>query len=120
MNIKGTLPQKVEVYQDKKGTAPFVDWLRSLKDIQARAIIRSRINRIRTGNFDNHRSIGQGIWELKLNYGPGYRVYYGNENQNIVFLLIGGDKGSQDRDIKKAQKYWRDYKAFKVSSEQAL
>ena len=120
MRGEEALPVTVEVYETTDGNAPFIQWLRNLKDIRARAIIRTRINRIRVGNWGLRRSLGDGVWELKVDFGPGYRVYYGHENQQIVLLLVGGDKRSQARDIEKAKEYWNDFKAFKRSRESAL
>lgn len=77
----------------------------------ARAIIRKRLNRVRLGNLGNTRGLGSGVSELKIDFGPGYRVYYGEDGPKIVVLLVGGDKGSQDRDIEKAKAFWEDYNA---------
>lgn len=74
------------------GRSPFRAWLLALKDIQARARIRVRLNRIRLGNMGDCKSIGNGVCELRLNFGPGYRVYFGHQGQTIVILLCGGDK----------------------------
>ena len=90
---------------------PFLDWLNRLRDVQGRAFIRKRLNRVRLGNLGINRSLGDGVWELKVEFGPGYRVYYGEDGAKIVVLLCGGDKGSQRRDIEEAKKYWRDYLA---------
>ena len=103
-----------------RGGTPFMTWLRGLKDLRARAVIRTRINRIRVGNWGLRRSLSDGVWELKIDFGPGYRVYYGHEHEEIVILLAGGNKGSQTRDIEKAKRYWRDFKARKRSSEPTI
>ncbi|MGK5085748.1 type II toxin-antitoxin system RelE/ParE family toxin [Bdellovibrionota bacterium FG-1] len=102
-------PKELLEYETVTGECPFLNWLHELKDLQARAIIRKRLNRVRIGNLGNNRHVGQGVWELKIDFGPGYRVYYGNEGDRIVVLLCGGDKGTQTRDITKAQEYWKDY-----------
>ncbi len=120
MPSERSLPVKVEVYETTDGNAPFITWLRGLNDLRTRAIIRTRINRIRVGHWGLRRSLGDGVWELKIDFGPGYRVYYGHENQEIVILLAGGDKHSQTRDIEKAKRYWNNFKACKRSSEPAL
>ncbi|MCM0606989.1 MAG: type II toxin-antitoxin system RelE/ParE family toxin [Xanthomonadaceae bacterium] len=85
--------------------------MNGLKDISARAIVRKRLNRVRTGNLGNTRNLSQGVWELKIDFGPGYRVYFGEDGAKIVVLLVGGDKGSQERDIQKAKEYWKDYQS---------
>ena len=77
----------------------------------ARQRVRTRINRLRLGNFGDHQPVGDGVCELRIDYGPGYRVYYGRDGAEIVILLIGGDKRTQDRDIETAKEYWADYQA---------
>src|SRR3989338_1171555 len=93
--------REIEVYTTSKGRAPFLEWLRGLKDMRARAKIRVRIERVRLGNFGDHRSLGKGLFELKINFGPGYRVYFGQAETKLVILLCGGDKSSQGMDIEK-------------------
>ncbi len=73
------------------------------------AIVRARLNRIRLGNFGDCKSVGGGVEELRIDFGPGYRVYYGREGSLVVVLLCGGDKRTQARDILTAQKYWKEY-----------
>jgi len=84
-------------------TDEFIGWLSKLKDLRAKAKIAIRITRIEDGAFGEHRNLGKGLAELKIDYGPGYRVYYTIEGEKIVFLLVGGDKSTQDRDITKAR-----------------
>lgn len=100
--------QQVFVYTRPDGREPFVNWLRGLRDGMARSKIRQRIARVRLGNFGDMRSLGGGLFELRVHFGPGYRVYLGREDDRIVILLSGGDKGSQGRDIERAKRYWRD------------
>jgi putative addiction module killer protein len=83
-------------------TAEFIDWLKQLRDIQARARIAKRIDRLVQGNFGDAKSVGNGISELRFNVGPGYRVYYTTRGQEMVILLCGGDKASQPQDIERA------------------
>ena len=83
-------------------TVEFVDWLIKLKDVQARARIAKRIDRLADGNFGDAKSIGNGVSELRFPFGPGYRVYYTTRNRVIVILLCGGDKQSQRSDIDRA------------------
>ena len=104
-------PKEVLIYETADGKNPFEDWLIRMKDPVGRALIRKRINRVRLGNIGQNRSLGNGVWELKIDFGPGYRVYYGEDGPRVVVLLCGGDKGSQDRDIARAKEYWRDYLA---------
>ena len=89
-------------------TAEFSGWLKNLRDIRARAKVNSRIDRLTLGNPGDVRPIGEGISELRINYGPGYRVYFVQRSDEYVVLLCGGDKGSQDADIKSAKKLARE------------
>jgi len=98
------------LYENPHGASPFHDWLTDLKDRKARFIIRARLDRLAYGHAGNCEPVGQGVFELKIYYGPGYRIYFGEENQRIVVLLCGGDKGTQNRDILQAQQYWQDFK----------
>ena len=102
--------KQVESYVRSDGTCPFDAWIDSLRDRRARAIIRIRIGRVRLGNLGNCESVGSGVLELKIDYGPGYRVYFGQVATKLVVLLCGGDKSSQGKDIRKATEYWEDYK----------
>ncbi len=101
---------QVEEYLTDQGQCPFAEWLSALKDVTGRALLRKRINRLRRGNFGTTETLGNGLFELKIYYGPGYRVYFGRDGETIVILLCGGDKGSQKRDIERARKYWDDYR----------
>jgi putative addiction module killer protein len=103
--------QDVLVYSRSDGSEPFTDWLRGLRDGTARNRIRQRIARVRLGNFGDARSLGDGLFELRIHLGPGYRVYFGREGDRVVILLCGGDKGSQNRDIERATRYWQDQRS---------
>jgi putative addiction module killer protein len=83
-------------------TAEFVEWLMQLGDVQGRARIAKRLDRVADGNFGDTKSVGDGVSELRFTFGPGYRVYYTVRGQVIVILLCGGDKSSQQRDIERA------------------
>jgi putative addiction module killer protein len=100
----------IKIYQDEYGNEPFNDWLKSIKDFNTKIRILSRLERIKIGNFGDHRSIGEGLYELRLHFGSGYRVYYGQIGDEIVLLLAGGDKSTQKQDIQKAKHYWHDHK----------
>ena len=82
----------------------FLRWLRELRDKRARARIAIRIDRVQEGNLGDHKAVGGGISELRINVGPGYRVYYTIRDRTVVILLCAGDKSSQQQDIKRAQK----------------
>jgi len=105
-----SFPYTIAYYLTETGRKPFKEWLDGLKDIAARQKVRIRLDRVRLGNLGNNRSVGEGVHELKIEYGPGYRVYYAIQKMTIVLLLMGGDKSSQNKDIALAHKYWRDHK----------
>jgi putative addiction module killer protein len=105
------IPRELLNYVTSEGRCPFEDWLLGIKDSFARAIVRKRLNRVRVGNLGNTKSLGGGVFELKIDFGPGYRVYFGEDGPRIVVLLIGGDKSSQARDIESAKAYWEDYQS---------
>ena len=96
-------------YLTETGRKPFKDWLDGLKDVTARAKIRVRLDRVRLGLLGDNRFVGEGVYELKVNYGPGYRVYYAYEGNNVILLLLGGDKSRQEKDIAQAKAYWQDH-----------
>jgi len=104
-----TFPYTIDYYLTEKGEKPFRKWLDGLRDISARNTIRIRLDRVRLGNLGDNRTVGKGVYELKVNHGPGYRVYYARDGKAIVLLLIGGDKSSQGKDIATAQEYWLDH-----------
>ena len=102
--------RQVENYLRPDGSCPFEDWITSLRDQRARAKIRARIARVRLGNLGDCEPVGAGVVELKIDYGPGYRIYVGQVGTKLVILLCGGNKSSQSEDIKRAIEYWEDYK----------
>jgi len=103
-------PYEIDYYKTGDGTAPFKEWLAALRDVAARAKVRVRLDRARLGNLGDHKSIADGVWELRIDYGPGYRVYYAIEGSRILLLLVGGDKESQKRDSAKAADYLPDHR----------
>ena len=84
-------------------TNVYSTWYQSLRDRTARTRIAARIIRLQAGNFGDAKSLGTGVYELRMTFGPGYRVYYTRQGERIILLLCGGDKGSQDRDIARAK-----------------
>ena len=93
-----------------KQTIRFSSWLLKLRDIKGKVSILRRIDRLKTGNFGDYKSLGENIFELRIQSGPGYRVYYTKKGDEIIILLIAGDKSSQSNDIKKAKDLAKDYK----------
>ena len=106
-------PFEIEYYITEDGRKPFKIWLEGLKDISGRAKIRVRLDRARLGNLGDSRSIGEGVHELRVDYGPGYRIYFAIQDRCLLLLLSGGDKSHQRRDIATAKGYWQDHKERK-------
>ena len=105
------LRHSVEIYRTPDGREPFMEWLRQLRDVKARARIRNRIARIEEfGAFGDSEPVGEGVFELRFFFGPGYRVYYGQTGQTIILLLCGGDKQTQDRGIRRAKRLFNEYR----------
>jgi putative addiction module killer protein len=87
----------------------YLDWLLKLRDMKARMAVDRRVNRIELGNFGDHKFCRDGVWELRIDVGGGYRIYYAIAHGKIVLLLCGGDKRSQNADISAAVSYWQDW-----------
>jgi len=106
-----TKERTTSFYQTEDEKEPAREWLDSLKDKLGQAKILTRIRRAETGNFGDHKAVSEGVSELRITHGPGYRVYYGiDDSGDLIILLLGGDKSSQDKDIEKAKLHWQDYK----------
>jgi putative addiction module killer protein len=106
---------EIRHYTTASGKDVFESWLAALRDDRAEAKIDARINRLTRGNFGDRKPVGGGVWELRIDYGPGYRVYYAMVGHTCVLLLCGGDKRKQSTDITKAIDYLRDYKQRSTS-----
>ena len=103
---------KVVHYVAEGGTDYFGEWLQR-RSSETRARIQTRIDRVELGNFGDHKRVGKGVSELRIDFGPGYRIYYGADGKELVILLAGGTKRRQARDIAVAQAYWRAYQQEK-------
>jgi putative addiction module killer protein len=101
---------EIRHYLTRDGKDVFESWLKSLTDEKAEARIDARINRLTHGNFGDCKFVGGGVWELRIDWGPGYRVYYAIVGRRCVLLLAGGDKRKQSADIAAAIEYLKDYK----------
>lgn len=91
-----------------------MEWLESLTDRQARARVAVRVQRMAAGNFGDCKPVADGVWELRIDHGPGYRVYYAQAGKKLILLLIGGDKRKQQADIATALAYWKDWNKRQV------
>ena len=109
MSLEAT-PRSIEIYQKEDGVSPYIEWLESLRDSRTVYRINQRVRRVGLGNFGDYKFVGDEIYELRLFFGKGYRVYFAEQGSSLVVLLMGGDKSSQKRDIDMAKAYWLDYK----------
>lgn len=104
-------PKEIVAFRAKDGQVQFEEWLDDLDDKRAVARVLARLARVRQGNLGDWKPVGEGVSELRVDYGPGYRVYFGQKGQTLVVLLCGGDKRTQDRVIRLAKQFWQEYKA---------
>ena len=103
-----TAKLQIREYERTDGNCPFREWLEGL-DVAVKARIQARVFRFEQGNMGDHKAVGTGVWEARLDFGPGYRIYFGKDGNRIILLLLGGDKSSQRKDIRRAREYWEAY-----------
>ena len=104
--LRGANVKRIEIYEREDGRRPFSEWIESIDETVQMKIL-AFIDRVALGGSKkNVRPVGKGVFEIKINYGPGYRVYFGELENIIILLLLGGDKHTQKKDIRLAQKYW--------------
>jgi len=101
-------PYRVQEYLTERGESPYRSWLSTL-DVTTKARVQARVLRFELGNLGDCKSVGAGVYEARLDFGPGYRIYFGLSGRRLVLLLCGGTKRTQRRDIQQAQRYWLDY-----------
>jgi putative addiction module killer protein len=99
----------IEILVNEQGKAPFEEWFTSFRDPKTRQRILTRLDRVREGNFGDYKQVGNGVFELRLMFGAGYRIYFGRTGDTIVVLICGGDKSTQARDIEEAISLWERY-----------
>ena len=105
-------PTVLEEYVTEDGTSPFGVWFASLNPVAAAKVVVA-LNRIERGAISNVKPVGEGVSEYRIDFGPGYRIYFGMDGASLIILLIGGAKKRQQRDIAAAKRFWADYKARK-------
>jgi len=110
---------EIRQYTTEDGCAVFREWQHNLKDTKAKMAIDRRIYRAELGNFGDHKPCRDGVWELRIDVGPGYRVYYAQAGKTVILLLCGGIKPSQEADISKACEYWKDWQLNNTKQEKA-
>ncbi len=108
--MRDVQPREIQYYRTSDGQRPFIEWLESIRNLNTQARIQARLERLEDGNFGDCQPVGEGVSELRLHFGAGYRIYFGQVDNTIVLLLCGGDKSSQTQDIRQAKIYWQEYK----------
>jgi len=108
--MREAVPRKVETYLTRDGKDIFQEWLGGLADQRAKALIDKTIAKVRLGNLGQHKSVGEGVQEIVLDHGPGYRIYFAEHGATLVILLCGSTKKRQQEAIKEARRYWKDWK----------
>lgn len=108
--MQEAVPRTVETYVTRNGKDIFQGWLDGLADRRARALVDTTVAKLRTGNLGHHKSVGEGVREIVLDYGPGYRIYFGEHGRTRVILLLGSTKKRQAEAITLAKRYWTDWK----------
>ena len=108
--MREAVPRRVEAYVTRDGKDVFQKWLDELVDQRARMLIDKTVAKVRLGNLGQHKSVGEGVQEIVLDYGPGYRIYFGEHGVTLVILLCGSTKKRQEKAIEQAKGYWKDWK----------
>ncbi len=103
--------KQIIFYVADNGKQPFLEWFNSLKDLKTQAKINKRLRSISLGNLGDYKSVGEGVFEFRIHYGSGYRIYFGQDGDTLIILLCAGDKSSQKKDIETAKKYWSNYQS---------
>jgi putative addiction module killer protein len=107
--MAGTTTKEIDFYITPDGKNPFKEWYESLKDKRAKLEVGRRLDRAAAGNSGDHKTLVEGLMEMKITYSPGYRIYYTETDERIIVLLCGGTKKTQPQDILKAKGYLEDY-----------
>lgn len=102
-------PIEIKLLETDEGKIPFEEWYNSLKDKVTKVRVRRRLDRMELGNFGDTKSVGEGVYELRLHFGAGYRVYFTHVGNTVIVLIGGGDKSTQNKDIDQAKAIWRKY-----------
>jgi len=110
---------EIDEYLDPSGRSPFARWMNKL-NVPAATVIHNRLERLAGGNRSNVKSVGAGVFEIRIDFGPGYRIYFGNDGERLVILLAGGSKARQSEDIAAAKARWTDYRTRKPRRANAI
>ena len=114
--VKATIERTAREYLTNEGQSPYGNWLTALKDIRGKAKITKAVKQMEAGNFGDHKSIMDGLYEWRIHFGPGYRIYYITEGEEIIILFMASDKSDQQTSINQSKEYLKDYIARKPKS----
>jgi putative addiction module killer protein len=104
-------PRRLLIYETEDGRRPFAMWMDGLRGSDIHAIVLTRMDRVELGNLGDWGTVGEGVYELRIHLGPGYRVYFGQDGDDVILLTGSKKSKSQSQDIAEAKAYWRDYNA---------
>jgi putative addiction module killer protein len=107
----------IREYVAPQGKNPFREWLKNL-DMRIQARVQARVLRFESGNLGDHKNLWDGVWEARLDFGPGYRLYFARDGNAVILLLAGGDNASQSKDVTAAKRYWQDFRETKHGKAQ--
>ncbi|MCZ4339874.1 type II toxin-antitoxin system RelE/ParE family toxin [Shewanella colwelliana] len=115
--VKAVTPRKAKEYKNSDGKSPFNEWLMSIRDPRAQVKITKAITQMESGNFGDHKAItgAKGLQERRIDYGPGYRIYYVTEGEKLIIIFAGSDKSSQQKAIDSSKEYFDDFCARKLT-----
>ena len=109
--LKPAEAKTIKLFEDANGHRPYAVWLKGLRDAQGRRRIIRRVQRLERGHYGDCEPVGEGVFELRLFFGPGYRVYFAEEGKNVIILLGGGTKDTQRQDVEVAKACWKEHRA---------
>ncbi len=111
---------EVKIFQNEYGEEPYAKWLSGLKDLKGKSCVLKAMAKMEGGLFGDFKSVGGGVQEHRIHYGPGYRLYFGFDGPKLIILLAGSDKGRQKKEIERAKECWVEYKRQKVKMGNAV
>jgi len=117
MIFKDRMRLAIREYVTRQGKSPFREWLKNL-DMGIQARVQARVLRFESGNLGDHKSVRGGVWEARLDFGPGYRLYFARDGNAVILFLAGGDNASQSKDVVAAKRYWQDFRETKHGKTQ--
>lgn len=103
-------PKQIIFYRDARDNIPYKKWFNALRDTKGRRILFRRLRQLEQGHYGDCEPVGEGVFELRVFFGPGYRVYFAEPQPNLILVLCAGTKDTQSKDIRNAKRYWKEFK----------